>query len=48
MSEPWCYPVGKSECCGANIYENGICTKCGEHSDVESDDEDELNNKLSN
>ena len=41
MGAPWCYPVGKSACCGADIYENGICTECGEHSEPDEGDEDD-------
>lgn len=41
MGAPWSYPVGKSDCCGADIYEDGICTGCGEHSECVDETEDD-------
>jgi hypothetical protein len=35
------YQKGVSECCGAPVYEVGICSNCKDNAEVEEDNENE-------
>jgi hypothetical protein len=46
MNDVYEYGV-ESECCGASVYLNGICSHCNDHcTTVDEDEEEDTVNKL--